>query len=161
MSFIGQLLGAGDVIKSVGDAVDKFVTTDKERLELQIERDKAVQDHEYRMELLDQQLDIAQTEVNKAEAGNPSLFVAGWRPAIGWVCAAALAYQFMFYPLLSWFAVVVLGTGKAPPKLEMNDLFPLVFGMLGIAGMRSFDKLKGIDTRQIGDKKPLPGNPDT
>lgn len=161
MSFIGQLLGAGDVIKSVGDAVDKFMTTDKERLELQIERDKAVQDHEYRMELLDQQLDIAQTEVNKAEAGNPSLFVAGWRPAIGWVCAAALGYQFMLYPLLSWFAVAVLGTGMAPPKLEMSELFPLVFGMLGIAGMRSFDKLKGIDTRQIGDKKPLSGNHDT
>lgn len=149
MSFIGQLLGAGDVIKSVGDAVDKFVTTDKERLELQIERDKAVQDHEYRMELLDQQLDIAQTEVNKAEATNPSLFVAGWRPAIGWVCAAALGYQFMLYPLLSWFAVAVLGTDKAPPGLNMSELFPLIFGMLGIAGMRSFDKLKGIDTRQI------------
>lgn len=149
MSFIGQLLGAGDVIKSVGDAVDKFVTTDKERLELQIERDKAAQDHEYRMELLDQQLDIAQTEVNKAEATNPSLFVAGWRPAIGWVCAAALAYQFMLYPLLSWFAVAVLVTDKAPPGLNMSELFPLIFGMLGIAGMRSFDKLKGIDTRQI------------
>lgn len=150
MSFIGQLLGAGDVIKSVGDAVDKFVTTDRERLELQIERDKAIQDHEYRMELLDQQLDIAQTEVNKAEATNPSLFVAGWRPAIGWVCAAALAYQFMLYPLLSWLAITAFGVHEAPPRLDMAELFPLVFGMLGIAGMRSFDKLKGIDTRRIG-----------
>lgn len=156
MSFIGQLLGAGDVIKAVGDTVDKFVTTDKERLELQIERDKAVQDHEYRMELLDQQLDIAQTEVNKAEAGNPSLFVAGWRPAIGWVCAAALAYQFMLYPLLSWLALTVFGVHEAPPKLNMDELFPLVFGMLGIAGMRSFDKLKGIDTRQIGQSTAKP-----
>lgn len=100
MSFIGQLLGGGDVIKAVGDVVDKFVTTDKERLELQIEREKALQDHEYRMEQLDQQLDIAQTEVNKAEAANPSVFIAGWRPAIGWVCALALAYQFILYPLL-------------------------------------------------------------
>lgn len=159
MSFIGQLLGAGDVITAVGDAVDKFVTTDKERLELQIERDKAIQDHEYRMELLDQQLDIAQTDVNKAEAGNPSLFVAGWRPAIGWVCAAALGYQFMLYPLLGWFAVAVFGVHEAPPKLNLDDLFPLIFGMLGIAGMRSFDKLKGIDTRRIGAPAKAPETP--
>ena len=145
MSFIGQLLGAGNTIQAIGDVVDKFVTTDKERLELQIEREKAEQDHEYRMEQLDQQLDIAQTEVNKVEAANPSVFVAGWRPAIGWVCALALAYQFILYPLLTWFAI-----DRHPPQMDLTELYPLIFGMLGIAGMRSFDKLKGTDTRKVG-----------
>ncbi len=145
MSFIGQLLGAGNTIQAIGDVVDKFVTTDKERLELQIEREKAEQDHEYRMEQLDQQLDIAQTEVNKVEAANPSVFVAGWRPAIGWVCALALGYQFILYPLLTWFAI-----DRHPPQMDLTELYPLIFGMLGIAGMRSFDKLKGTDTRKVG-----------
>lgn len=145
MSFIGQLLGAGNTIQAIGDVVDKFVTTDKERLELQIEREKAEQDHEYRMEQLDQQLDIAQTEVNKVEAANPSIFVAGWRPAIGWICALALGYQFILYPLLTWFAI-----DRHSPQMDLTELYPLIFGMLGIAGMRSFDKLKGIDTRTIG-----------
>jgi hypothetical protein len=145
MSFIGQLLGGGDFVTAVGNVVDKFVTTDKERLELQVEREKAAQDHEYRMEQLDQQLDIAQTEVNKAEAASGSLFVAGWRPAIGWVCAVALAYQFIGYPLLIWFAI-----DRHPPQMDMADLYPLIFGMLGIAGMRSFDKLKGVHTNKVG-----------
>ncbi len=145
MSVIGELLGGGDFVKSVGDVVDKFVTTDKERLELQIEREKAVQDHEYRMEQLDQTFDIAQTEVNKVEAGNPSLFVAGWRPAIGWVCALALGYQFLLYPMLASF-----GLARQAPPVDVNSLYPLIFGMLGIAGMRSFDKLKGIATSNVG-----------
>ncbi len=145
MSVIGQLLGAGDMIKAVGDVADKFITTDKERTEMQIERDKAQQDHQYRMELLDQQLDLAQTEVNKVEAANPSLFVAGWRPAIGWVCALALFYQFLTYPILQW-----LWPDHKPTPLDINSLYPLIFGMLGIAGMRSFEKFKGVDTRAVG-----------
>ncbi len=147
MSIIGQLLGAGDAITAVGNVVDKFVTTDKERLELQIEKDKAAQDHAYRLELLDQQLNLAQIDVNKTEASNPSVFVAGWRPAIGWVCAAALAYQFLLYPLMLW-----LPFPKQPPQLNLSELYPLIFGMLGIAGMRSFEKVKGVETRQVGGK---------
>lgn len=153
MSFIGELLGAGDAIKAVGDVVDRFVTTDKEKLELQIERDKAAADHQYRMELLDQQLNLGQIEVNKEEAKNPNLFVAGWRPAIGWVCALALGYQYILYPFLTWMAVVIFNSQYKPPPLDLTELFPLIFGMLGIAGMRSFDKLKGTDTRAIGNPK--------
>lgn len=145
MSFIGQLLGAGDIIKSVGDVADKFITTDKERMEMQIERDKAEQDQQFRMAQLDQQLNVAQTEINKAEAANPSVFVAGWRPAIGWVCALALFYQFLVYPMLQW-----LWPEHKPTPLDINSLYPLIFGMLGIAGMRSFEKLKGVETRGVG-----------
>ena len=146
MSIIAQLLGAGDVIKAVGDVADKFITTDKERMEMQVERDKAQQDHQYRMELLDQQLDLAQTEVNKVEAANPSMFVAGWRPAIGWVCALALFYQFLIYPILLW-----LFPAEKPSALDIASLYPLIFGMLGIAGMRSFEKVKGVATLGVGN----------
>lgn len=145
MSIFGQLLGAGDALKSVGEVVDRFVTTDQERLELQIEREKAEQDQAFRLAQLDQQRDLAQLDVNKAEAAHPSLFVAGWRPAIGWVCALALFYQFLVFPTLQW-----LWPARELMKLDMGELFPLIFGMLGIAGLRSFDKVKGVDTRGVG-----------
>ena len=82
---------------------------------------------------------LAQIEVNKVEAGHQSVFVAGWRPAIGWICAAALAYSYMIVPLVGFgFAVV----GKPMPKWPVLDanLWELMFGMLGMGALRSYDK---------------------
>jgi len=83
-----------------------------------------------------------QMEINKAEAANPSVFVAGWRPFIGWVGGAALVYQFIARPLLSWLSATK--GWQVPPELEMGDLITLVGGMLGLAGMRTTEKLKGV-----------------
>jgi len=82
---------------------------------------------------------LAQLEVNKVEAGHQSVFVAGWRPAIGWVCAAALAYSYMLVPLVG-FAFAVMG--KPMPKWPVLDgnLWELMFGMLGMGALRSYDK---------------------
>lgn len=160
MSIVSSLLagGAGNLIDSVSNAVDKFVTTDKERMEQQIEREKTEMDHEYRMSQLDQQLALGQIEVNKAEASNPSLFVAGWRPFIGWIGGIAMAYQFLGYPLLTWLwallqAKDILPTSVgAPQPLQADQLWVIITGMLGIGGMRSFEKYKGVDTRAVGNK---------
>ena len=84
-------LGIGAIIDSVGKVASDLITTDKERIELELEGKR-----------IDQATDLAQMEVNKTEAQNQNLFVAGWRPAIGWVGAAAMAYQFLLYPLLVW-----------------------------------------------------------
>ena len=82
---------------------------------------------------------LAQLEVNKVEAAHQSVFVAGWRPAIGWVCAAALAYSYMLVPLVG-FAFAVMG--KPMPKWPVLDgnLWELMFGMLGMGALRSYDK---------------------
>lgn len=82
---------------------------------------------------------LAQLEVNKVEAGHQSVFVAGWRPAIGWVCAAALAYSYMLVPLVG-FAFALMG--KPMPKWPVLDgnLWELMFGMLGMGALRSYDK---------------------
>jgi len=95
-------------------------------------------------------------QINAAEAQHQSVFVAGWRPFIGWVGGVALAYQFVLYPLLPWALTIANGNEvfpkpvTPPPVLEADVLWVLISGMLGIAGMRSFDKLKGTNTAQFG-----------
>ena len=85
-----------------------------------------------------------QLAVNQAEAANPSLLVAGWRPAIGWICGGALAYTYLLYPLLVW-AAAIWWPNLSPPKLG-NDgmLYELLLGMLGLGGLRTFEKVKGV-----------------
>lgn len=85
-----------------------------------------------------------QLEVNKAEAGSNSMFVAGWRPFIGWICGSALAYTYLLYPLLIWGTAVWFPT-VVPPVLG-NDgmLYELLFGMLGMGALRTFEKIKGV-----------------
>ena len=82
---------------------------------------------------------LAQLEVNKVEAGHQSVFVAGWRPAIGWVCAAALAYSYMLVPLVGFTLTMM---GQPVPKWPVLDgnLWELMFGMLGMGALRSYDK---------------------
>lgn len=81
---------------------------------------------------------MGQIETNKVEAAHPSIFVAGWRPAIGWVGATGLAYSFVIAPFLDiWLSV---------PELDTGTLMTLVLSMLGIGAQRSFEKVKGVDT---------------
>lgn len=89
------------------------------------------------------QLQAAQIAVNTAEAASQSLFVAGWRPAIGWICAAALGYQYLLRPLLAWLMAVVGHPIPIMPGLDAN-LWELMLGMLGIGGLRTFEKVKGV-----------------
>jgi hypothetical protein len=132
-------LGIGAIIDSVGKVASDLITTDKERLQLELEGRR-----------IDQAIDLAQMEVNKTEAGNQNLFVAGWRPAIGWIGAASMAYQFLLYPLLVWAWVwlqaeqIVPKEVKPPPMLDTEALWVILSGMLGIAGMRSFEKTRGV-----------------
>lgn len=139
---IANLFGFGKIIETVGSIASDLVTTDKERLELALEEKR-----------IDQATDLAQMEVNRVEAAHGSLFVAGWRPAIGWIGAASLAYQFLLYPLLLWGMTLAQGYElfpdwiEAPPLLPTDALWVILSGMLGIAGMRSLDKIKGVDTR--------------
>lgn len=84
-----------------------------------------------------QKLIELQGEINKIEAQHRTIFVAGWRPFIGWVCGFALAYNFVLRDLLIWF----LGTEQVPPALQMEHLMTVLVGMLGLGGMRTFEKL--------------------
>ena len=85
----------------------------------------------------------AQTDINKVEASNASLFVSGWRPAIGWVCALALFYQYLLKPIITWLAGVAGYNVPLMPGLDDN-LWQLMMGMLGMCGLRTFEKVQGV-----------------
>ena len=87
---------------------------------------------------------MAQILTNREEAKSRSVFVAGWRPFIGWTCGVALAYHFIISPLIL-FAVAVAGLEiPALPVFDMDSLMTVLLGMLGLGGMRSFEKAKGL-----------------
>ena len=85
---------------------------------------------------------VAQMEVNKVEAAHSSIFVAGWRPFIGWMGGISLGYAFLLQPILSWFLAIV-GVDTPLPKPDTESMMALVTAMLGVTAARSFDKWKG------------------
>lgn len=139
-------LALGGIVQAVGQIADDLITTDKERLDAELElRRLGLEERQVEADLVRGQLDV-----NRAEAASSSLFVAGWRPAIGWIGAAALGYQFLLYPLLVWgwsllqARGVVPGDLQPPPMLDTSALWVVLSGMLGIAGLRSVEKVKGV-----------------
>jgi hypothetical protein len=127
--------GIDDAIAAALKVFDKFVP-DPEA--------KAKAEGELRSSL--QLWDKGQTDVNVVEAANPNLFVSGWRPFIGWVCGAALAYQYVAAPLLMWVATSLHITLAAPPKLD-GMLWELVFALLGMGGLRTLEKVRGVASK--------------
>lgn len=97
--------------------------------------------------------DLAQLEVNREEARHGSVFVAGWRPAVGWVCACVLATYYIPFALVSitvW-GYVTFKTGAIQPRPEigMADVIGLLGSMLGIGAMRSYEKVYGVESKRI------------
>jgi hypothetical protein len=147
MGILGGILG--DLVKPVTDIVGKAVVDKDKKREL---------DYKVR-ELIDQadkryhEQMMGQIEVNKEEAKHPSIFVAGWRPFIGWTGGVSIAYTFLVSPfanqIAKWF-----GYSGEMVALDTSSLMVLITGMLGIGGMRSFEKVKEVDTKKIGNKKP-------
>lgn len=132
-------LDFGSIISGVGGIIDDLHTSDEEKLKA------ALQEKAMDVELVKGQLDI-----NRAEAAHRSMFVAGWRPALGWCGAMAIGYKFLLYPLIVWAWVFLQGQGwvpaelSAPPSVDAGELYPIIFGMLGLGGMRSIEKIKQV-----------------
>lgn len=124
-----------DSVLNIGAKILDRVIPDK------AEREKA-QAELVKMQLNGELQQLAgQLDINKTEAQHQSVFVAGWRPFIGWVCGVALCYQFVLRPVITW-AVPSLGyTVAEMPGLDDN-LWELMFGMLGLGGLRSYEKIK-------------------
>ena len=116
--------------------------------------DKVIEDKDQKAKLahelatmadkLSHEQQLAQIEVNKAEAASGSLFKGGWRPFIGWVCGIAFCYHFVVQPIII-FVVALIGV-KIPdlPEFDMSTLLTVLGGMLGIGGLRTYEKQKGL-----------------
>jgi len=84
-----------------------------------------------------------QLEINKVEAANPSVFVSGWRPAIGWICGAACAWNWIGIPIAK-IALVASGVTIALSPADLSEMMPVLMGMLGLSGMRTFEKINKV-----------------
>ena len=120
------------VVGVAGKVLDKFVE-DKDL--------KAKLEAELKSQIIS--LDLAQAQANIEQAKHSSVFIAGARPAIMWICAFGLGWQFVFQPITVWL-FAVLGSDLVLPVLETEGLMPLTLSLLGLGSMRTFEKHKGI-----------------
>jgi len=120
----------------VGDVLDRFFPNKEEKERAEREIAAKLTEHLAK-------IDLAQLEVNKAEAASRNIFVAGWRPFVGWTCGMALAYTYVIQPILI-FGLAHYGYWVDLPPLDMSTMMPVLLGMLGLGGLRSFEKYKGI-----------------
>lgn len=126
------LLGqAASPIEAIGNVLDKLFTSDKERLDKQVILNR-----------LATQSEMVQAEINKIEAGHRTLFVAGWRPFIGWVCGVGFAYSFVLRDLMLWVfsSSTVMET---LPALDNDTLMTLLYAVLGLGSLRTYEKITG------------------
>lgn len=133
------LSGIFDIGKAL---IERFLPDPEKKAAAQLELLKMQQSGELAALAATTDLAKAQLAVNEKEAQNASLFVSGWRPAIGWVCALALFYQFILRPLGVFVAQYVGHPIPNPPGLD-DTLWQLLFGMLGLGSLRTFEKVKG------------------
>lgn len=121
----------------VGEVLDRVIpdkaAADKAKLEMQAKIIDAAN-----------QGALAQIEVNKEEAKHASIFVAGWRPFIGWICGAGLGWAFVGQPVANWVVAAFGLKVAALPILPTENLMELVVAMLGLGALRTFEKSKGV-----------------
>ena len=128
---------AESVIGVAGKVLDKFVEDQDLKTKLS---------HELKSQIVS--LDLAQAQTNLEQAKHPSIFVAGARPAIMWICAFGLGWQFVFQPVAVWI-IAVGGIDVVLPIIETEGLLSLTLALLGLGGMRSFEKSKGIQRNNM------------
>lgn len=127
----------------LGNVLDKFFPDPKAAADARLELLRMQQAGELAALDADLKIALAQAGINADEAKSASVFVSGWRPFIGWVCGVGLVYVFLIYPLLVWWAAAYR-PAFIPPLLVVDHLFELVTAMLGLGGLRTVEKLKGV-----------------
>ena len=127
---IHQLIGP------ITSILDKFIEDKDQKAQLAHEVATMAQRHA-------QELAKAQLEVNKVEAAHNSLFVTGWRPAVGWCCVLGMAGNFILIPFTN-FILALLAIQITIPLIELETMMPVLMGMLGLGAMRSYEKTKGV-----------------
>jgi len=120
------------VVGIAGNVLNKFVADKNLKMKLE---------HELKTQL--QTANLAQIEVNKIEAASKNWFVAGWRPSVGWVCSLAMMYHFILAPMIQ-FAIGIAGIQVELPEFDFSQLSTILMAMLGMAGLRTFEKKEKV-----------------
>jgi hypothetical protein len=128
----------------IGSLLDKVLPDADAKAKAQLELAKLAQDGEFKALDMQLQVNLAQAKINEIEAASSNPMAATWRPAAGWVCVFGLGYEFLLRPLLPWIlAVCQVPDVPALPSLD-DVLMELVFAMLGIGGMRTFERSQRV-----------------
>ena len=125
------------ILPAVTNVIGRFLPEDKEA------KAKAEREIEQQLTTHLAKIDLAQLDINKAEASHRSIFVAGWRPFIGWTCGVALAWAYVMTPILN-FILAQTGHLMELPAMDMSQMMPVLMGMLGLGGLRTFEKFKKV-----------------
>ena len=142
MSF--DITGLGSVFDFLSKGIDKLFPDKNEANKVKLEMLRLQQEGEFKELDLEFKAAASQVAVNMKEAEHPSVFVSGWRPAVGWVCVLAYGFNYLALPVLNWLAKWADQSAPAIISLETGELTTLLFGMLGIGGLRTYEKVKKV-----------------
>ena len=131
----------GGLITAALEIIDKVIPDPQAKAAAKLELLKLEQQGEFKKLDADLQVMLAQAAINQEEAKSPDSFRGGWRPAVGWICAAGMAWTYLASPLLGWISAAK--GWPAPPNIDTFDLLIMLGGMLGFGGMRSFERIRG------------------
>lgn len=138
---------AGPLLDLGKDLIDRLwpdkVAQEKERAAAELELLRLTQSERMADKANEVAIALAQIKVNEKEAENPNVFVSGWRPFIGWTCGAAFLYAFLLGPMITSIAAANGYTVPLPP-IDMDNMVYVLGGMLGLGGLRSLEKVKGV-----------------
>lgn len=142
-----DITGIGSIFDFGSKVIDKIFPDKTEAEKAKLAMLQLQQAGEFKE--LEAELEIAkgQMAINAEEAKNPSVFVSGWRPAVGWVCVAAYTFNYLILPFANWIALWIDKSAPSIVALETGELTTLLFGMLGIGGLRTFEKIKGVGSK--------------
>ena len=121
----------------IGGVLDRFFPNKEKAAEAQRAIETALIDNSA-------QINLAQLEINKEEAKSPNIFVAGWRPFIGWTCGIALFWHYVGLQITTFFIAWFGYDVPVLPTFDMSSLMTILMGMLGMGGLRTFEKMKGL-----------------
>ena len=145
MSFVGRIFGAaaGETAKGLMEGIGGLATSLRSAITGELPPEMALE-----LERLAMQADTialrGQADINLQEAKSLSLFVAGWRPFIGWICGMAMGWHFLLHPMVVWYMSIWKPDLDLPPSLGLGDLYPVVIGMLGLGVYRTYEKVKEV-----------------
>ena len=140
-----DVTGLGAIFDFGSKVIERIFPDPAQRAQAALELEKLHKSGELAKLAAEPDLAKGQLEINKVEAASSNIFIAGWRPFTGWCCAVALAYAAILAPIGQFVAMVVFGYKGAFPVLDTGTLVSVLLGMLGLGGMRTFEKFKNSE----------------